>query len=482
MSPFVMVIFGATGDLAQNKLFPALFSLFEKNLLPEKFYIVGFSRRPLTDQEFRSWIEENVHIESASHERVDAWHAFLQNVYYQSGQFTEEKGYLELIDKLKKFDDELGACIMRFFYLATPPQNYETILTHMKDTKLSEGCGQDSNKWTRIAIEKPFGNDLETARSLDRKLAEIFDEKQIFRVDHYLAKETVQNILAFRFANSMFEPVWKNEFIDHVQITFAEKEGIDERGSFFDGVGLLRDVLQNHLTQLVASVTMEQPNSFTKDTIRDARAKAIEAIEEIAVEKVHENVVSGQYEGYHDTQDVALDSKTETFVAMKFFVKSERFDGVPFYIRAGKKMPENSVTISLVFKQTCHLLFKEYGCPEIGNVLTIHIQPNEGITLRIIAKKPGQKLALGMVNMNFSYSSEFGNTGADAYEKLLMDIFSDDQTLFNRSDELESSWEFITQIINGWKQNNSTPETYPQGTWGPESAKSLIERDGRKWL
>lgn len=477
MSPFVMVIFGATGDLAQNKLFPALLSLFEKNALPEKFYIVGFSRRQLTDQEFREDLKKNSPIGSES-----AFESFSKNIYYQEGQFTEEKGYIELIDKLKTFDDELGACIMRFFYLATPPSNYEPILMHMKDTKLSEGCGQESNKWTRVAIEKPFGNDLETARSLDRKLADIFDEKQIFRVDHYLAKETVQNILAFRFANSMFEPVWRSEFIDHVQVTFAEKEGINDRGSFFDGVGLLRDVLQNHLMQLVASVIMEQPRSFTKDVIRDARAKAIGSVKEIVPEQVSEYVVSGQYEGYTDEPEVSEDSGTETFVAMKFFVDSERFQGVPFYVRAGKMMPENSVTISLVFKQTCHLLFKEYGCPEIGNVLTIHIQPNEGITLRIIAKKPGQKLALGMVNMNFSYTTEFGNTGDDAYEKLLMDIFNDDQTLFNRSDELESSWEYITNIIKGWHQNNTTPDTYPQGTWGPEKAKTLIEKDGRKWL
>lgn len=477
MSPFVMVIFGATGDLAQNKLFPALYSLFEKQSLPEKFYIVGFSRRPFSDEQFRQDLKMNSPIG-----QLEKFDEFSKNIYYQEGQFGEEKGYIELIDKLKHFDDALGACIMRFFYLATPPNNYEIILRFLKDTKLSEGCGQESNKWTRVAIEKPFGNDLKTARELDRTLSEIFDEKQIFRVDHYLAKETVQNILAFRFANSMFEPVWKNEFIDSVQITFAEKEGIKDRGSFFDGVGILRDVLQNHLMQLVASVVMEQPRSFTKDVIRDARAHAIGSIVAIAADKVSESVVSGQYEGYTSEPEVSPTSQTETFVAMKFFVNSERFAGVPFYVRAGKKMPENSVTISLVFKQTCHLLFKEYGCPEIGNVLTIHIQPDEGITLRIIAKKPGSKLSLGMVNMNFSYSSEFGNTGDDAYEKLLMDIFNDDQILFNRSDELESSWEFITNVINGWEERSTTPLRYTPGTWGPKEATELIEKDGRKWL
>lgn len=477
MSPFVMVIFGATGDLARNKLFPALYSLFERNQLPERFYIVGFSRRDFSDEEFRKELKSTSPIG-----KLDRYDEFAKQIYYQQGVFGEESGYRDLIEKLTQFDTQIGACIMRFFYLATPPQFYETILSNLKSTKLSEGCGQDSNKWTRLAIEKPFGNDLETAKQLDRTLADIFDERQIFRVDHYLAKETVQNMLAFRFANGIFEPVWNKEYIDHVQITFAETKGVEGRGGFFDGVGIMRDVMQNHLMQLVASIAMEQPQSFTNDVIRDSRARAIEAIEEINPENVSEYVVSGQYEGYTKEEEIAPDTKTETFVAMKFFVKTPRFEGVPFYMRAGKKMPENSVTISLVFKQTCHLLFREYGCPEIGNVLTIHIQPNEGITMRVIAKKPGQKLSLGMVNMDFSYSEEFGDGFTKAYEKLLTDIFSDDQTLFNRSDELESSWQFITSISRGWESRGTVPDMYKDGTWGPQRAQDLIERDGRKWL
>lgn len=477
MSPFVMVIFGATGDLARNKLFPALYSLFEKNQLPESFYIVGFSRRSFSDEEFRQELKSTSPIG-----KLEKYDEFAKQIYYQQGVFGEQSGYMELIDKLKGFDEHIGACIMRFFYLATPPQFYEAILNNLKETKLSEGCGQDSNKWTRVAIEKPFGNDLETAKKLDRTLADIFDERQIFRVDHYLAKETVQNILAFRFANGIFEPVWNKEYIDHIQITFAETQGVEGRGGFFDGVGILRDVMQNHLMQLVASVAMEQPQSFTNDVIRDSRAKAIEAIEEIPSDQVPISVVSGQYAGYSQEKEVSPDTRTETFVAMKFCVNSERLEGVPFYMRAGKKMPENTVTISLVFKQTCHLLFKEYGCPEIGNVLTIHIQPNEGITMRVIAKKPGQKLSLGMVNMDFSYSEEFGEGFTKAYEKLLQDIFGDDQTLFNRSDELESSWEFISSIIRGWETHAVVPDSYNPGTWGPQKAQELIERDGRKWL
>ena len=475
-SPFVMVIFGATGDLALNKLFPALYSLFVRGVLPEKFYIVGFSRREFSDEQFRNYLTEN-----SISGKESKFSDFVKNIYYQQGMFGSEDGYINLIEKLKNFDEEIGACIMRFFYLATPPKNYELILKHLKETKLSEGCGQDSNRWTRLAIEKPFGNDLETAIELDKKLSDIFDEKQIFRVDHYLAKETVQNILAFRFANGIFEPVWNSEFVDHVQITFFEKEGVENRGAFFDGVGILRDVMQNHLMQLFASVAMEQPTSFTKDTIRDARAKAIASIKPISETDVRQDIVRGQYVGYSEEKEVAKESDTETFVAMKFFVDTPRFQDVPFYVRAGKKMPEEKVTISLIFKQTCHLLFKEYGCPEIGNVLTIHIQPDEGITLRVIAKKPGSRLALGTVKMSFTYKQEFGGVGESAYEKLLMDIFSDDQTLFNRSDELESSWQFITSVLKSWEKEGK-PLSYSGGNPGPEEANSLIKKDSRSWI
>lgn len=486
-SPFVFVLFGATGDLARHKLFPSLFSLFKNGSLGDSFYIVGFSRREIDDGAFREMVREFLKTEDSAE-----WQAFAKNIYYQQGMFDQPQGYMSLIDRLNTFDTQIGACITRVFYLATPPENYQPILEHLKTTKLSEGCGQGSNKWTKIAIEKPFGKDLETAKALDMQLAQIFEEKQIFRVDHYLSKETMQNMIAFRFANGIFEPVWNNKFIDHVQVTFAEKKGIGSRGKFFDGVGMLRDVAQNHLMQLVAAVAMEQPKSFSKEDVRDARAKAIQAAVSIEPDHVVESVVSGQYEGYLQEKDVAPDSMTETFVAMKFGLNTPRFQGVPFYVRAGKNMPSNVVEISIVFIQTCHILFKEMGCPEVGNVLTIRIQPDEGIRLRVIAKhptsakasagEPGAKLALDTVDMKFSYHEEFGTHGADAYEKVLMDIFSGDQMLFNRSDELESSWEFITKILDGWKQNGTKPIPYTPGTWGPIDADKLIERDHRKWL
>lgn len=477
MSPFVIIIFGATGDLAQHKLLPALFNLYKNKQLGEKFYIVGFARREFTSEAYADMLGTELDVLNQ-----EDWKAFSKNIYYQQGLFDEEKGYYELIEKLNGFDKEIGACITRVFYLATPPDNYETILENLTKTKLSEGCGQGSEQWTRLAIEKPFGKDLDTARTLDKKIADIFEERQIFRVDHYLGKETVQNMIAFRFANSVFEPVWNKEHINNVQITIAEKRGIGAHGKFFDGVGMLRDVAQNHLLQLLATVAMEQPRSFTKESVRDERVSAIKAIRKVQPKEILDYVVRGQYDGFRSEKNVNPHSKTESFVAMKLFVDTPRFEGVPFFLRAGKMLEQNLVDIKIVFNQTCHLLFKEYGCPEVGNVLTIRIQPDEGITMRVIAKQPGSKLGLATVDMKFSYHQAFGGHGADAYEKILTDIFIGDQMLFNRSDELDSSWELISNILDGWKHLPGDIPIYTPGTWGPEKAFALIEKDGRKWL
>ncbi|HUQ85233.1 MAG TPA: glucose-6-phosphate dehydrogenase [Candidatus Limnocylindrales bacterium] len=478
-SPFVLVIFGATGDLAQHKLIPALFSLFKQKQLGSEFYIVGFARREFSNEDYAHMLGD----ELETHKDPD-WAEFSKNIFYQQGLFDEEKGYKELIDTLAGFDKKIGACITRLFYLATPPDNYLSILNNLKESKLSEGCGQGSEKFTRLAIEKPFGRNLETAQELDMKLADIFEEHQIYRVDHYLGKETVQNMIAFRFANNIFEPVWNKNYIDHVQITMAEIEGVRTRGKFFDGVGILRDIVQNHLLQLLATVAMEQPASFSKEGVRDARANAIKAIRPIEPADVSKYVVRGQYEGYRDEKDVKKDSNTDTFAAMKLFVDTPRFENVPFYIRTGKKMPKEVMEISIIFIQTCHLLFKEYGCPEIGNVLTIRVQPDEGIGMRVITKQPGSKVALGSVDMKFTYKESFGEKIVDAYEKLLLDIFHADQMLFNRSDELESSWRLISNVLTGWDSagKNSEIPIYEPGSWGPKEANELIEKDGKKWL
>lgn len=461
-SPFVMVIFGATGDLMKNKLLPALFNLYREKKLGEKFYIVGFARRPFSNEEFREMFE----IEGE----------FAKHLYYQQGNFKDLQGYHELLKELKVFEKEVGGQLPRFLYLATPPTNYGDILNNLHKSGLSEG------KNTKIIVEKPFGKDLETAIALDKKLSLLFEENQIFRVDHYLGKETVQNILAFRFANGIFDPVWNKNYLDHVQISWGETKGIEGRGNFFDGVGILRDSLQNHVMQLIAAVAMEQPKSFSKEGLRDERVRVIKALRCIEESEVNKYVVRGQYKSYKTEKNVASDSTTETFVAMKLFVDTARFENIPFYARAGKKMPKNTVEISLVFLQTCHILFKEYGCPEIGNVLTIRIQPDEGISIRMIAKKPGIKLALETVNMDFTYEEAFQTKGSEAYEKILLDIFAGDQILFNRSDELSSSWNFITKILKGWEKQKSELRTYEEGTWGPREAQSLIEKDGRKWL
>ncbi len=461
-----------------------MFSLFKDGHLPKQFFIIGFARREYTAEAFAAYFPEYI--------SDPQWKDFSSHLLYQQGVFEDEKGYQELITRLQHIDETVGECVTRIFYLATPPINYLPILENLEKTKLSEGRvsttvqtsseDKDGRNWARIAIEKPFGKDVETAKMLDEKLSEIFEERQIFRVDHYLGKETVQNLLVFRFANSIFDPVWNSEYIDHVQITWMEKEGINNRGNFFDGVGMLRDVAQNHLMQLFASVAMDMPKSFSREEVRDARAQAIQAIQCIDPKEVSQTVVRAQYEGYKEESNVAVNSQTDSYVAMKFFVNNKRLAAVPFYMRAGKALEKNNISISLVFKQTCHILFKEIGCPEEGNVLTINIQPDEGIVFHIIAKKPGSKLALETVDMHFTYKEQFGTSGTDAYQRLLLDILGGDQMLFNRSDELASSWEFITNILQGWEQYNSPVFSYPKGTNGPKEADELIEKDGRKWL
>jgi len=473
-SPFILTIFGATGDLTHTKLIPGLLALFNDKMLPEDFFIVGFSRREMSDEDFRNSFPE--------HKEKTGWEQFSKHLYYHQGTFEDSHKYEKLNERLHIFDNSLNQCIGKLFYLATPPQNYEEILDNLHTTKLAEGCGHLGHTQTKVVIEKPFGRDLATAIALDEKLSNYLLEEQIFRVDHYLGKETVQNILAFRFANGIFEPIWNKEYIDHVQITWAEKKGIEGRGQFFEQVGILRDVVQNHMLQLLAAVAMEQPKSFTKESIRDARASAIKAIKPMDKEKIDELVVRGQHEGFRVEKDVSKDSQTETFAALKLYVDTERFQDVPFYLRAGKAMENDCIEISVVFRQTCHILFKEYGCPEIGNVVTIRIQPDAGIALRIIGKKPGPRLSLGDIDMKFNYKEAFGTYGIDAYEKILLDIFTGDQMLFNRSDELESSWELVTEILNGWKGTDPNFPNYEKGGWGPKGAQELIEKDGRRWL
>lgn len=473
-TPFILTIFGATGDLTHSKLIPGLIELFNKKLLPDNFVILGFARREMSTEEFRESFPE--------HKDKKGWQEFSTHLQYHQGTFEDEHKFVKLQERLRQLDVELDACTERLFYLATPPLNYEEILDNIYKTKLIQTCKHDFHTRTKVVIEKPFGRDLDTAKALDIKLAKYLEEHQIFRVDHYLGKETVQNILAFRFANGMFEPVWNKEYVDHVQITWAEKKGVEGRGEFFEQVGILRDVVQNHMLQLLASVAMEQPKSFTKESIRDTRAHAIEAIKPIDPKTVDKFVVRGQHVGHRIEKEIDPGSQTETFTALKLFVDTPRFESVPFYLRSGKGMEKDLIEISVVFRQTCHILFKEYGCPEIGNVVTIRIQPDAGIALRIIGKKPGPKLNLGEIDMKFGYKEAYGTYGIDAYEKILMDILIGDQILFNRSDELESSWKLVTSILKGWEGRDPGFPNYERGSWGPVASDNLIEKDGRKWL
>lgn len=463
-SPLIFVIFGATGDLMHRKLMPALYHLIADGAISKDVFIVGVGRREITTDEFRRMMGKPV-----------------KNMHYVQGTFEDKKLYSDLVSLLDTFDKECRACVPRFFYLATPPQHYETILTHLHDSKLSEGCGQGTTLYTKVIIEKPFGKDLKTARRLDQLLGNIFEERQIYRIDHYLGKETVQNILSFRFANGIFEPTWNKDFIDHVQITLSEVDGVGTRGAFYDGVGALRDVVQNHMLEMLAIIAMDQPRAFDTQSIRDEKAAVLKKISTRSFESIR-----GQYDGYKKEKDVDPNSTTETFVAVKLSLDIPRWDGVPFYLRAGKKLPEKFTEISIHFKKpkVCYgdiCLFPE---PDVKrNVLTIRIEPDEGIALRLMAKTPGFGMKLTPVSMNFSYAQSFAAINAPlAYERLLSDAIRGDQTLFARTDGIDASWTLVSKMVADWDKRALPLHIYSSGSWGPREAHNFIEKDGRHWF
>lgn len=495
-SPLVLVIFGATGDLTSRKLMPAIYALYQKQQLPPESFIVGVGRREITSHDFRELMKSAVIAVHKQDFSETVWEQMAAGMHYVQGFFEEAAPYDALVSMLKQFDEVRQACVPRFFYLATPPENYESILHRLQSSKLAEGCGQGTLNYTRVLIEKPFGKDLENARRLEHVLANAFEERQIYRIDHYLGKETMQNMLAFRFANGIFEPTWNHEFIDHVQITFAEDLGMGTRGRFYDGIGMLRDVVQNHMLQMLAVTAMEQPRAFDAASVRDERTKAIEAVHCIAPEEVSRLVVRGQYEagvfndhtvkGYREESGVAPDSTTETYVAMKLSVDTPRWKGVPFYLRAGKRMPKKFTEISLHYKKPA-LCFDEVCLfdPEkvARNVLTIRIQPDEGIALRLMVKSPGFGMQLMPAYMDFSYHRAFSDlVQPDAYERLLLDAIQGDMTLFGRTDEIDASWQLLTNILAGWKRSGEPPAPYAAGTWGPAAGRELVEKDGRHWF
>lgn len=479
--PNILVIFGATGDLTARKLLPALFDLFCARKLPVQFCIVGFARRAKSDAEFRADARASVQRYARTKPDDDRarWDEFARHLFYHIGSFDVSEAYARLGDRLRELDAMFGTQGNRLFYLATSPEYYGLIAERLGAAQLAPPGGP----WERLIVEKPFGHDLASAHALNRQLLAIFDESQIYRIDHYLGKETVQNIFAFRFANTILEPLWNRNYVDHVQITAAENIGIENRGEYYDKAGALRDMVQSHLLQLVALTAMEPPVSFDATAVRDEKIKVLRAICPLCDRDVDDVVVRGQYDTYRSEPRVAPDSNTETFVALKLMIENWRWAGVPFYVRTGKRMPKRATEIQIHFKPVPHPLFAhDVGNGITPNVIALRIQPNEGIYWEFAAKRPGQAIQLSNVRMDFCYADSFGAAPGDAYETLLLDAMRGDATLFNRNDEVEVAWSLVMPILERWAQ--LPPPRFPNytaGTWGPVAADELLARDGRAW-
>jgi glucose-6-phosphate 1-dehydrogenase len=491
-----VVIFGASGDLTQRKLVPALYNLRHDGLLPDGFALVGFARREKSDEQFRAEMHEGVAAHSRTQPIDEAdWAGFAEAIHYHTAAFDDPAGYAGLRTLLDRLDSARGVAPgqgNRLFYLATPPDAYPRIVTQLGEAGLNgpPPSQRAAAGWTRIIIEKPFGRDLASAQALNEHVLAIFDESQVYRIDHYLGKETVQNILTFRLGNSIFEPLWNRRYIDHVQILVAEQIGVEGRGGYYDTAGAIRDMVQNHMLQVLALTAMEPPAAFTADAVRNEKVKVLTAIRPVAPEDTDQFTVRGQYTEYRTEPGVAHDSTTETFVALKLAIDNWRWSGVPFYLRTGKALPQRLTEITIQFKQPPLMLFAHgnhagHSGPEgviEPNVLVLRIQPNEGIAMRIGLKPPGSALRLQPVELGFDYDEGFGNASPEAYERLLLDAILGDATLFIRRDEVEAAWSLITPIIAGWAAGHTPkPAPYWSGSWGPEAADALIERDGRAW-
>ncbi|HEV2912924.1 MAG TPA: glucose-6-phosphate dehydrogenase [Pyrinomonadaceae bacterium] len=487
--PCVVVIFGASGDLTKRKLLPGLYSLAQQKLLPAEFAIVGVSRPLMSDEEFRASMREAVAKYGEEGTVDDAvWESFAGGLFYLQGEFDDGEAFKRLRETLERLDRERGTAGNRLFYLSTAPSFFGLIAEQLGAVGLAHREGRG---WTRIIVEKPFGHDLDSARRLNRELAAVFDEEQVYRIDHYLGKETVQNLLVFRFANSIFEPLWNRQYIDHVQITNAEAIGVEGRGAYYEEAGVVRDMIQNHVFQVVSLVAMEAPASLGANAVRDEKIKAMQAVRPIPEDGVDEFAVRGQYgpgyvlgdtvPGYRQEPGVNPESSTETFAALKLYFDNWRWAGVPFYIRSGKRMQKRVTEIAIQFKEVPHRLFTGADAPLEPNVLVIRIQPNEGITLRFGAKLPGQRMRIRWVNMDFRYGSSFGVHTPEAYERLLLDCILGDSTLYARRDMTERGWEIVTPVLEAWKKPAPDFPNYEAGTWGPPAAFELIERDQRKW-
>lgn len=487
--PCTVVIFGATGDLTHRKLIPALYNIAADGDLPAALTVVGFARRDKTDEQFREELEEAAKKFSRQGVQDELWQSFSERIFYHRSEFGDDDGYKRLAERLNQFDVERGTQGNRLFYLSVAPTEFEGILEKLNQYGLNK---TREGSWARVIVEKPFGTDLPSAQELNRVVSQTFREKDTFRIDHFLGKETAQNIMVLRFANGIFEPLWNHRYIDHVQITASESLGVEGRGPYYETSGALRDMVQNHLLQLLCLVAMEPPTDLSADSVRDEKVKVVRALRPLTGEEVAENVVRGQYAegalngknviGYRAEERVNPKSETETYVALKVNVDNWRWADVPFYVRVGKRLPKSGTEIAVQFKSAPDVLFSQNAKIE-PNVLVIRIQPDEGISLRMQAKIPGATLRIEPVKMDFHYGTSFGKASPEAYERLLLDAMSGDATLFARRDEVEQAWKWIDAIEDAWHKSQNPPPLaeYPAGSWGPKEADDLLERDGRTW-
>ena len=487
--PCVMVIFGASGDLTKRKLIPALYNLAKDNLLSKEFALVGFARNELTSEQFRDQIGKEIGEFATTKVDPDLWHWFSRRIYYVPGDFSDASAYGRLRDQLAQIDKEHGTRSNYFFYLATAPNFFAPIVQQLG----AAGMVSEEQGWRRVIIEKPFGHSYDSAVALNKEIRQVLQEKQIYRIDHYLGKETVQNILVFRFANGIFEPIWNRRYIDHVQITVAETVGVETRGGYYEKAGTLRDMVPNHIFQLISLTAMEPPISFDADVVRDEQAKILKAIPPPTDEEVLVRTVRGQYgdglmdgarvPAYRSEPMVDPHSRTETFVAMKLFIDNWRWADVPFYLRTGKRLPKRTTHIAIQFKRAPFVLFRKTAVDRLEpNRLVLHLQPDEGISLSFGAKIPGPVVQIGDVNMDFNYSDYFNATPQTGYERLLYDCMLGDATLFQRSDMVETAWHVVAPVLDVWEA--LPPRKFPNyaaGTWGPPEADDLLAKDHRRW-
>jgi glucose-6-phosphate 1-dehydrogenase len=480
--PCALVIVGASGDLTQRKLIPALYSLAYRGLLPERFAVVGVARTELTTEEWREQMREGVQRHARDELREDVWERLAEAMVYVSATPDAAQEAMDrLAATLEGLDDTRGTAGNRVYYLAIPPTVMKTMVRDLGELRSAKG-------WTRLIVEKPFGFDHASAQELNEALTEYFDESEIFRIDHYLGKETVQNLLALRFANGIFEPIWNRQFIDHVQITVAESMGIEHRADYYEQAGAIRDIFQNHMLQLVALTAMEPPIDFTADSVRSEKVKVLRALHTPGPK----SVVRGQYgrgfvegievPGYREEEGVAPDSMTDTYVAAKLYVDNWRWADTPFYVRTGKRLPRRETTIAIQFKRAPHPPFEDSAAEGLRpNVLLVHVQPNEGVSLAIGAKVPGQGMSIRTVHMDFLYGGAFRTGLPEAYERLILDTMLGDATLFTRADEVLEQWALVDAIVAAWRRDRPIFPNYEAGTWGPAAAEELLRRDGRSW-